>query len=72
MDQQPAQALTSTLSVPTRCDVMQQINVASKANNAMKIVARNCPEQVEMSQLRHYIEIETVSRVYPPKRWSWQ
>lgn len=36
MDQQPAQALISTLSVPTRCDVIEQINDAFEANDESK------------------------------------
>lgn len=62
MDQQPAQALTSTLSVPTRCD--GRSNDASEANDESKIVAGNCTEQ---DLLRHDIKIEPVFRVYPPK-----
>jgi hypothetical protein len=60
MDQQPAQALTSTLSVPTRCD--------SRSTMPLKPVRSqnsgwNC---LELDLLRHDIKIETVTRIYPP------
>lgn len=45
MDQQPAQALTSTLRVPTRCDIADQ-SFFLKANDAAKIVAATAPNGI--------------------------
>lgn len=61
MDQQPAQALTSTLSVPTRCDGRSTMPLKPVRSQNSRW---NC---LELDLLRHDIKIETVTRVYPPR-----